>query len=104
MRTRRLIIGLALLGLAIAAAIYSAMSFIPYSEIPSRTEILLGGVSLVLCSPSLLTIPLFDTGAYTAPGAILWLLIGLMNSALYAMIGVLIGRFRRKSAGGPGAE
>jgi hypothetical protein len=96
-RKRRLMICLALLGLTITAVIYTIMSFIPYSETPSRTEIFLGGVSLILCQPSFLTIPLFDINAYTAPGAILWLLIGLMNSALYAAIGALIGKFRWKS-------
>jgi len=94
---RRLIIGFALLGLAITAAIYAVMSFIPYSETPSRTEIFLGAVSLILCPPGLLTVPLFDIEPYTIPGAVLWLIVGLMNSALYAAIGALIGRFRWKS-------
>jgi hypothetical protein len=88
-RKRRLIIGFALLGLAITGTIYAANAFIPHSETPSRTEIFLGVVSVVLCPPGLLTVPLFDIESDTVPGAILWLIVGLLNSALYAAIGAL---------------
>ena len=94
---RRFVIGLALLGLAIAALIYGAMSLISYSQTPSRTEIFLGVVSIVLCPPSLLTGPLIDVEPNTGQGAFLWLIVGLLNSALYAAIGALIVLFRRKS-------
>ena len=96
-RERRLIVGLSLLGLAITASIYGATLFLPFSETPSRAELFVGGVSIVLCPPSLLTIPLFDADPHTTGGAALWLVIGLLNSALYAAIGALILLVRRKS-------
>jgi hypothetical protein len=99
-KRRRLIISLAFLGLAITALIYAAMSLMPYSETPSRTEIFLGVVSVVLCPPSLLTVPLFDIDPYTAQGAILWLLIGLMNAGWYAVVGAVVGRFLWKADSG----
>jgi hypothetical protein len=101
-KRRRLIIGLALLGLAITAAIYASIPFTPYSEPPSGTTIALGFVSIILCPPGLLTVPLFDIDAYTPGGAVLWLLIGLINAGLYAVIGALVGSFLWKS-GDPSA-
>jgi len=94
---RRFIIGFALLGLAITASIYAANLLTPYSEVPSRAEIFLGIVSVVLCPPSLLTVPLFDADVHTASGAALWLVIGLLNSTLYAAVGALVVHFHRKS-------
>jgi hypothetical protein len=100
-KRRRLTIGLALFGLAITAAIYASMPFTPYSEPPSRTEIVLGLVSVILCPPGLLTVPLFDIDAYTPGGAVLWLLIGLINSGWYAVIGAVVGRFLWKPGDQP---
>lgn len=97
MRERRLIVGFSLLGLAITALIYGAILFLPFSETPSRREIFLGFVSVILCPPGLLTVPLFDADPRTTSGAALWLVIGLLNSALYAAIGALIVLLRRKS-------
>jgi hypothetical protein len=106
-KRRRLIIGLALFGLAITAAIYASIRFTPDAEPPSRAAIFLGVISIILCPPSVLSVPLFDIDAYTAPGAILWLLIGLVNSGLYAAIGAILGRFLWKKDGtlpGGGAD
>ena len=96
-RRRQFIIGLAVFGLAITAFIYASATFIPDSEPPSRTEIFLGVLSIILCPPSLLSVALFDIDAYTIPGAILWLIIGLINSGLYAAVGVVISIFRLKT-------
>ena len=49
--------------------------------------------------PSLLSIPLFDIEPYPVGGAIFWLIIGLMNSALYAAVGSVVGRFLWKAEG-----
>jgi hypothetical protein len=100
-KRRRLVIGVAFFGLAITAAIYASIPFIPYSESPSRTEIVLGVVSVILCPPGLLTVPLFDIDAYTPGGAVLWLLIGLINAGWYAVIGAVVGTFLWKSDSQP---
>jgi hypothetical protein len=98
MRKRgRLITGFAALGFAIAAIIYASIAFTPVSDPPSRTEIFLGVISVVLCPSSLLSIPLFDIEPYTIPGVIVWFTIGLINSALYAAIGAVVARFVRNT-------
>jgi len=94
---RRLIIGLAVLGFAMAAIVYASIAFTPVSEPPTQVEIFLGIISVILCPSALLSIPLFDIEPYTIPGAIVWLTIGLINSALYAAIGTVIARFVRNT-------
>jgi hypothetical protein len=96
-KRRRLVIGVALFGLAITALLYASIPFVPNLEPPSRAEIALGVASVILCPPGLLTVPLFDIDAYTPGGAVLWLLIGLINAGWYAVIGAVVGRFLWKS-------
>lgn len=103
---RPLLIRFGLIGFVITVGIYAAQAVLPYSEIPSRTEIVVGIVSLTLCPPGLLTVPFFDIDPLSVSGAVLWLIIGLINSALYVAIGALAASFfanRRKARqqGGP---
>jgi hypothetical protein len=92
-RQRRLIIGFAFLGLAIASAIYISIAYTHYTTTPSAAQTLGGAVVVILCPPSLLAIPLFDIEPYSMPGAVLWSFIGLLNMGLYAVVGAVVGRF-----------
>jgi drug/metabolite transporter (DMT)-like permease len=100
-KRRKLTIGLALLGLAIAAA------FAAYSETDPRPEspaaVWSGVVALILCPGSLLFVTWIDIEPKTAAFAVMWLIIGLINFALYGAIGAVVGRFRWKADGEPGA-
>jgi hypothetical protein len=60
-------------------------------------SVVLGVISVVLCPPGLLSIPLFDIEPYSVPGIVLWLIIGLVNSGLYAGIGKVVGRLLWKA-------
>jgi len=45
---------------------------------------ILGTVFIVLCPPSLLTIPMWEIDMDSKAGTIIWAVIALLNSALYA--------------------
>lgn len=102
-KRRRLMIGLAALGMAIAAIIW-AYSELADSSPPRPFNLPLWSVFIILCPPSLLTIPLIDVEPGSIDFAITWLVIGLLNSALYAVIGAVVGRFRWKSDREPSAS
>ncbi len=85
--------------LAITALIYAANCLWPYTETASWGETFIGVISTVLCPPGLLIVPFIDIEPFTISGAFLWLIVGLLNSALYATIGTIIMGVRRKSDG-----
>jgi hypothetical protein len=91
-RVTKLKFSLAILGFAVTAVIYIAGSLVHAPENPTRVEAVLGVISLILCPPGLLAVPLFDIDPYTRPGVVLWLIIASMNSGLYAAAGVLLAR------------
>ena len=47
---------------------------------------------VILCPPSLLSIPLIDVEVGTNSFYILWIVIGMLNAALYAGIRVLLSK------------
>lgn len=91
-KRRRLTISLAILGLAIAAVIW-AYSELTDSSPPRPLNFPLWTVFMILCPPTFLSIPLIDVEPGSGDFAIMWLVIGLANSALYAAIGAIVGRF-----------
>lgn len=106
-KRRRLTMILAAVGFLIAAVIW-AYSELTDSSPPKPLNFPLWTAFMVLCPPSLLTIPLIDVEPGSMDFAITWFVVGLMNSVLYTVIGVIVGRFRWKPdsqtvAGAPGA-
>jgi len=93
-KRRRLTFSLAVIGFAIAALIWTYSELTAHSSPPFNFR--LWAVFIVLCPPSLLTVPLIDVEPGSIDFAITWLVVGLLNSALYASIGILFGRFRWK--------
>jgi len=92
----KIVHGLGLCGLVIAAAlgIYYTFSTVPRSL--STSEVALGLVSFILCPPSLLLVPCIDCeGIQQLP---FWAIIAVMNYGLYAAIGVLVVCVRRLDA------
>lgn len=89
-KRQRLTIGLGSLGLALAVLLWA------YSEIFKSAGSLDGLLFLILCPPSLLSIPLIDVEVGTSDYRIMWTVFALINSALYAGIGSAIGRLRWK--------
>jgi hypothetical protein len=91
-RRRKLTVVLAALGFAMAAIIWAYSELTASSSRPFNLP--LWGIFIAVCPPSLLTIPLIDVEPGSMDFAITWLIVGLLNSALYSVIGIMIGRFR----------
>jgi drug/metabolite transporter (DMT)-like permease len=82
-KRRRRIVGMAILGMAIAAAMFSYAEITNYKTMPPTLIV----VVVLLCPPSLLSIAFLDLEPHTLSLAFGWLLIGMANAALYAAIG-----------------
>ena len=89
-KRQRLTISLAVLGFVVAGALWG------YSELGKPSSALEGLVSVILCPPSLLSIPLIDVEPGSSGYTAMWTVFAFMNSALYAGIGALIGKSRWK--------
>ena len=90
-KRQRLTIILAVLGLLIAVALWG------YSELQRSSGPLAGLMFAILCPPSLLSIPLIDVEVGTSDYRIMWAVFVIMNSALYAGIGSMVGKARWKA-------
>jgi hypothetical protein len=87
----RLVLGSALLGLAITAVIVTYLVLTDSSPPPSP-NLALAGVFFILCPPSLLTIPFIDAETGTGGFYFIWFFVALLNSALYAGVGAALAR------------
>src|SRR6266852_1936202 len=92
----RVILRFAALGLAIAAGVYAYCAF--FTARTTDLDILVGEVSLILCPPSLLCLWYCRRDIVTGPAAAIWSVVGIMNAALYALIGAAYVGLRKKSA------
>ena len=54
---------------------------------------------MILCPPSLIFVPLIDVEPGTINFAVTWLVIAVVNSALYALIGLGVSRLVWRSGG-----
>jgi len=68
---------------------------------PPPVNVPLWTTFMVLCPPALLSVALIDIEPRSIAFVLLWLVIGLSNSALYAAIGAGISRMFRKSDWSP---
>jgi hypothetical protein len=84
----RLRIGSAALGLAIAAAIFAYLEITNYSSFGNALIV----IAVILCPPSLLSLLFIDAEPHTSGIAIVWLVIALINGALYSAIGAGLGK------------
>ncbi len=94
-KRRKLTISLALLGLAIATAFFAYFETDPRPG--SATAVWSGVIALFLCPGSLLFVTWIDIEPQTTAFAMMWLVIALINFALYGAIGAVVGRFRWKT-------
>lgn len=83
-----------MLGFEIAAVVLAFVMLRDSSPPPTFSPPLL--TFEILCPPAFLSFILMDIDSAAAI-AIVWLVIGILNAALYAVIGTLIGRFCWKS-------
>ena len=102
-KRRRLIISFAVLGFVIAAVIW-AYAELTDSSPPRPFNLPLWTAFMILCPPSFLTVLLIDVEPGSMDFAIIWAILGLMNSGLYAAIGAVVGRLRWKASEHPTAQ
>jgi hypothetical protein len=95
MRRPLKIVGFALGGVLIAAAIYAYSRFHDYTKPPNAFDTALGIVSFLLCPPSLLSILCIDCEVGTQAGLELFSFIALLNGGFYAALGVIVLRYRK---------
>jgi hypothetical protein len=84
----RLRIGFAALGLAIGAAIFAYLEITNYASFGKALVV----IAVILCPPSLLSLLFIDAEPHTSGIAIVWLVIALINGALYSAIGAGVGK------------
>jgi hypothetical protein len=94
-RGKQFAIGFAIFGMAITAVFFA---YLELSDPCNRSEILEWVLS-VLCPPSVLSLFLVDIflDQHSINGFIGWFIIGLLNSGLYAAIGVVVERYLWRS-------
>ena len=79
---------LALAGLVVAAACYAYSAFYDYTKPMSGLDATLFIVSLILCPPQLIFAACIDCEVIGWSGLIMYSIIGVLNAALYAIIGL----------------
>jgi len=92
------IVGFALLGLAIAGACYLYAATYDYTKPMNGLKFAVIAVSLVLCPPQLLFAGCIDCEVIGWGGFIMFSIIGVLNTALYALIGFIVVTWRKGSS------
>ncbi len=93
----RTILRFALLGVAIATVFFAYFETDPAPGSP--IALLAGGAALFLCPGALIFVTAIDIEPQTTGFAIIWLVIGLINSVIYALVGAAFVGLRRKQEG-----
>ncbi len=91
----KIIVGFALLGLAIANACYTHAAFYDYTKPMNGLKFVVETVSLILCPPQLLFIFCIGCEVIGWGGFIMYSIIGVLNAALYSVIGALVVGLRK---------
>lgn len=93
-RLLRIVLGLAALGMAVTLIIAAYLAFtVSTTSPPQPMSDRLFMTFIVLCPPSLLSTNIIDAEPGSGAFYTLWLVIGLINAALYAGIGAGVGYF-----------
>ncbi len=81
------------LGIAVVWVVYQMLTDpSPWSFLNN----LLSAIFMILCPPVLLTFPLIDVEIGTGGFYVVWMVVALLNAALYAVIGSAYVRMRKK--------
>lgn len=96
-RKRRILkIVLAVLGFSVAVIIWGYAELTDSSP-PHPFNLPLWTAFTVLCPTSLLAVPLIDVEPGSISFAVVWFVIGLLNSGIYWLVGAAIGRLKWKA-------
>jgi hypothetical protein len=88
-KSSKTVLGFAFLGLAIAGACYLYAAFYDYSKPTNGFDVAVVAISVILCPPQLLFGFCIDCEVIGRGGFIMYSIIGVLNAALYAMIGYI---------------
>ena len=91
----KIIVGFALLGLAIAGASNVYAAFYDYTKPMSGRDAEVMLVSLILCPPQLIFAFCIDCEVIGWGGLMQYAIIGFLNAVLYAAIGAIFVAIRR---------
>jgi hypothetical protein len=92
----QVIVGFALLGMLAAAVVYAYSAFRDYTKPENAFHAVLDIGSVVLCPPTLFFAGCIDCEAVGWSGFVMYSIIGVMNAALYAVVGTIISGWRRR--------
>lgn len=84
----------ALLGLTVAAACYLYAAFSDYTKPTNVIDVLVGILSLIFCPTQLLFVGCIDCEVVGWDGFVLYLIIGVLNAALYALVGLVVASLK----------
>lgn len=82
-------------GIAVVFVGFQMLNPSPWSPLNS----ILSAIFMILCPPVLLTFPLLDVEIGTGGFYFLWMIVALLNAALYAVIASAYVSMRRKREG-----
>jgi len=88
----------ALLGIVIAAAMYTHYVFYDFTQPASAVDVTIGIAEIVFCPPSLLSALCIDCEVGTSAGLQIWSIIALLNGGLYWIFAAFLKRRRAASA------
>ena len=91
------IVGFAFLGLAIAGAAYAYAAFYDYTKPMNGLDFALTIVSLILCPAQLFFAFCIDCEVIGRNGFIMYSIIGVLNAAIYTVIGAVVVGLRKKN-------
>jgi len=94
-RPWKIIVGFALLGLAIAGVCYAYAATYDYTKPMNGRDVTAILVSLIFCPPQLLFAWCIDCEVIGRDGLIQYAIIGFFNAALYAAIGAIFVGLKR---------
>jgi hypothetical protein len=92
----RTVIGSALLGLATAGAAYAYAAFFDYTKPIAGPELVAWLISVILCPPQLIFATCIDCEVVGRNGFVMYSIVGILNTILYALIGYTVVTLRGK--------
>jgi hypothetical protein len=91
------IVGFALLGLAIAGGCYLYAAFYDYAKLMNGLDFALMTLSVILCPTQLIFAFCIDCEVIGWNGFIMYSIVGVLNAALYSVIGALVVGLRKRN-------
>ena len=95
MGRNRAIVIYGLCGFLIGTALYVYSSLFDYTKALTTFDAVVGLVSFIVCPPQLLFVLCIDCEVGGTSGIVMYLLIALMNAALYSAIGFVVLQLRK---------